>query len=89
MSTIDMRTESQQILERIDERFLAAVYALLRTYDEPSQEPIVGYEIDGTPVTASRFLQQADEAMAAVDRGEYTTIEELEEESKKWLERTR
>ena len=33
MSSIDMRVESHQILDQIDERFLAAVHALLKTYE--------------------------------------------------------
>lgn len=86
MSTIDMRTESQQILERIDERFLAAVYALLKTYDK-EEEPVVGYTTKGEAVTVSEFVAEADEAVAAAKKGKSISVEELEKRSEEWLSR--
>lgn len=62
---------------------------MLSTYVQEQKDPIIGYETDGTPVTASAFLEQADEAMVAVERGEYITFEQLEKKSEEWLELTK
>ena len=90
MSTVEMRAEIDGWLDAIqksDQSLFKAVHAMLGTYAKEQDDPILGYEVDGTPVTASAFLKQADEAMEAVERGEYITAEELEKESAKWLEK--
>ncbi len=87
MSSIDMRTESQQILERIDERFLAAVHALLKTY-EHQDDPIVGYDLHGNPKTAEATMDEYERRLERVQQGEYLTVEELKKEAKLWLKPT-
>ena len=80
-----MRQESQQILDRIDERFLAAVHALLKSYDKPVNDPIIGYDMDGQPKYASKMKALYDaEVRAALDHGDYMTIEDFEKESEQW-----
>lgn len=86
VSNIDMRTESQQILEKIDERFLAAVHALLKTYARES-EAILGYTTDGEAVTAHQFAREADAAVVAAKAGRSISVEELEKRSEAWLSR--
>lgn len=90
MTIAEQRSHVPELLEQVDDEFFSIVYAMLETYVRKQQaNPVIGYETDGTPITAQAFLRQADEAMAAVERGEYTTIEELEKESEAWLERTK
>jgi hypothetical protein len=84
MSAVEMREEVHQLVDQIDEKLLEAVYALLGTYVQ-KEDSVLGYETDGTPVTASAFLEQADKAMEAVERGEYITVEELDRRTKEWL----
>jgi hypothetical protein len=79
MSTTDMRKESHQILDRIDERFLAAVHALLQTYDQQDDsEEVIGYNV-GTnePLLAS----EADDVFKAivedVKKGNYMEVDDL------------
>lgn len=96
MSSIDMRAESQQILERIDERFLAAVHALLKTYEHQGgvavtgDEKIVSYDVvTGRPRTASEFTEILDGEVAAIRRGDFTTFEDFQKESAQWGQRTK
>jgi hypothetical protein len=72
------------------------VEALFQTYQpevieqkEPEVEPIVGYEIDGTAITASRFVKEADAAVEAAKAGNSITVQELEKRSEEWLSRLR
>ena len=89
MSAVEMREQVHQLIDQLDERLLKAVHAMLGTYVQKYVDPIVGYEADGTPITASTLEQQADEAVTQIERGEYTTLEELEKESEQWLKRTK
>lgn len=89
MSNIDMRAESQEILERIDERFLAAVHALLKTYEH--QEETVTNEVIGYSVVTNEPIlsNDADDAFEAivedVKQGNYVDIDDLiAERSKQW-----
>lgn len=91
MSTTDIRNESHQLLDQIDNRFLAAVHALLRTYKqqaeaEKEEDPIVSYDVvTGTPRTASELTAILDKEVEAAHRGEYITLEDLRKESDQWL----
>ena len=89
MSAIEMRNDILKWTEQVDDTFLSAVHAMMGTYVKQQEDPILGYEADGTAVTASAFLEQAEEDLAAVERGEFTTIEELEKESEEWLSATK
>jgi 3'-phosphoadenosine 5'-phosphosulfate (PAPS) 3'-phosphatase len=66
MSTVEMRTEVHKMIDEIDDALLAAVHALLGAYKQQQKEAVIGYEVDGTPITAAAFLEQADELMAEV-----------------------
>jgi hypothetical protein len=45
---------------------------------------IVGYRMDGAPVTKKQLIKQIEEADARIDSGEYITQEEVEKESQNW-----
>ncbi|OAV43416.1 hypothetical protein [Lewinella sp. 4G2] len=81
MTKIDMRTESQQILERIDERFLAAVYALLKTYEREEQDvqgEVIGYNIkNNEPILASEADDVFEKIVNDVKRGNYLDVDDI------------
>ena len=84
-----MRTESQQILERIDERFLAAVHALLKTYDQEDQaaaDEIIGYSVTtNEPILASEADDTFEAIVEDVKQGNFVDIDDLvAERSKQW-----
>lgn len=88
MTTIDMRSESHQILDQVDDRFLEVVHAMLQAYARQAVEPVVSYDaVSGTPRTASEFTALLDGEVASVRRGEYMTIEDFKKESAKWGQR--
>ena len=90
MSTTDIRAESHDILDRIDDRFLAAVHALLRTYEQQGEDTIVSYDVvSGTPRTASELTELLDKEVAAVRRGEFATFEDFQKKSAQWGQRTK
>lgn len=92
VSAVEIRAEIDNLLDKVqdkNESFLKVVHSMLSSYVQGQEDPVIGYETDGTPVTVSAFLEQADKAMAAVERGEYITLEQLKKESEEWLNRTK
>ena len=86
MSVVEIRSEIHQIIDRLDEDFLKVVYAMLDTYlQQQETDPIVSYDIDGTPRTASELQAILDAQLDAAKRGEYLTLEELRKQSDEWL----
>ena len=66
MTIAEQRNQVSELLAQVDDEFFSTVYTMLETYvrkqqPEPKEEAIVGYEVDGTAITASAFLKQADD----------------------------
>lgn len=91
MNTIEIRKAIYQYVDQLDDRFLKAVLAMLKTYsDQKEEDPIIGYDpVDGTPLKASFLQEELAKEVKAAKRGEYITVEELDKRSKKWLDRTK
>jgi len=84
MSVAEIREDLVKRINIIDERFLKAVHLMVSSYQE-EEDPIIGYDIDGSPRTASELTNILDEQVEAGLRGEYTTLENLRKESDQWL----
>jgi hypothetical protein len=46
--------------------------------------PVVGYEINGNPITRKQLIKRIEEAEKRIDNGEFVTQEDLEKESENW-----
>lgn len=91
MSAIEMRAEIDVWLDAIQEKdqgLFKAVHALLGTYAQEKNDAVLGYETDGTPVTASDFIVQAEIAVAEAKEGKGISVDELRKRSTEWLNRT-
>jgi hypothetical protein len=82
MNTEALKKELHNYIEKADTRFLKMVHALAKSYKD--EEDIVGYEIDGTPITKEVLIKEAREASAQVKSGNYISQEDLEKEVKNW-----
>ncbi len=81
MGAIDLRTSVLDIVKNADNRFLKLVKALAESYHE---DDIVSYTVEGQPLTKSEYRQELLDAETEIERGEYTTQEDLEKESENW-----
>jgi hypothetical protein len=57
---------------------------MLDTYLKEQEDPIIGYEIDGTPVRASVARQQLLAEVEAAEKGDYITLEDFKKEVETW-----
>ena len=64
-----LQTKKESILSRIKQIY---------------EEEIVAYTVDGKPLTKSAYKKEILEAEAEIERGEFTTQEDLEKESDDW-----
>lgn len=84
MSTSNIRSDVHRMIDELDEPFLKAVHAMLQTYTQEQADPIIGYELDGTPIHASVAKAQFKAELERVKQGEFVTIEDLEKEADQW-----
>ncbi|MBE2207222.1 MAG: hypothetical protein IAE84_06535 [Saprospiraceae bacterium] len=92
MSTIELRTQLHHLIDQLDDRFLKAVHSMVSVYQKEDSalddDPVLGYETDGTPVTASVFIEQAQKALSEAKEGKGLSVEEFTIISEQWLEPT-
>jgi hypothetical protein len=81
MGTAELRKELHSYIDKADEEFLKMVYAMSKEYD---QSDVVGYKVDGTPITQEDIKERVKEASARVKAGNYITQEDLEKEMENW-----
>lgn len=48
------------------------------------EEPIIGYEPNGNPITLSRFRTEIKERFESVKKGDFLSHEQTENESESW-----
>ena len=83
MSALQIRRELHEIIEIADDKWIAAVYAMLRSLMENDQT-IVAFTAAGQPLTRQDFIAQVRAAYAAGKQGQTMTSEEVLEEIKTW-----
>ncbi len=89
MSAVDLKAEINRYLDQIDDQtFLRVVHSMLDTYvHQQEEDPVVGYDVDGTPKRASEMKEQLRQEVEKANRGEYTSIDDLHDKSEQWLSR--
>jgi hypothetical protein len=83
METTEKREYIKNHLNRVDEGFISEVYQRMLSMFN-AEEPVVGYDAKGNPINRTQFIAEIKEAEKQIERGDYLTLEELEDESGKW-----
>ncbi|MEQ8363576.1 MAG: hypothetical protein RH948_11955 [Cyclobacteriaceae bacterium] len=81
---MDIQAEKLLLIEQLllvrDAQVIEQVRELLKR----ENNPIVGYEVDGRPITQQDFIKTIEQSEKEYDQGNYQTIEDLEKESETW-----
>lgn len=81
MSLTEVKADIMRKVEQInDQTTLEDINTWIEDY---TSNRIIGYRIDGTPITAEEFAKQSDEASDRIRNGQYYTIEELRNRTRK------
>ena len=90
MSRTNLRQQIEQYLDRVDEPFLQVIHAMLDTYIQQQEaNPLLSYDIDGTPRSQADLEKILSERLEAVRQGKYVTLDELRKNSEAWLRPTK
>lgn len=81
---MDIQAEKLHLIEELtriqDIRIIEQIKELLKK----KNNPVVGYEISGDPITRRQLIKRIEEAEKRIDNGEYIPQEDLEKESENW-----
>lgn len=83
MSTIQVKKELQNYIEKADDRILYAMYAMLQSYLQQENE-IVAFTIEGHPLTKKEMLESLDKAASKVENGKGMTSDDIRNAKKNW-----
>jgi predicted transcriptional regulator len=83
MSVLQIRRELHEIIEVADDKWVAAVYAMLHSLMENDQT-VIAFTATGQPLTRQDFVAQIRAAYAAGKQGQTMTAQEVLEEIKTW-----
>lgn len=81
MSTQEIKKELHHYIDHADLTFLKMVHAMTKVYEK---ESIVGYDIDGTPISEQILKNRVKSASKRVKSGEFISQEEIEKEIENW-----
>jgi len=81
MGVQKLREELHDYINHADERFLKMVYAMSKEYNETA---IVGYHVDGSPISKETLVKRAKAASERVKSGDFITQEDVEREVENW-----
>ncbi len=83
MNIIEKRDFIHSHLHQLDEEHINKLYQ--KVYSFISEDnPVVGYHASGKAIRKKQFIADLIEAEKQIERGEFTTIEDLEKESEQW-----
>ena len=81
---MDIQAEKLHLIEELarvqDIQIIEQIKQLLKK----KNNPVVGYEINGEPITRKQLIKRIEEADERINSGEYTSHEDLEKESENW-----
>lgn len=83
MSNIQLRTEIGKLLVFADDRLLASVYSMMKSYLEHDQG-IVGYTVEGKPLTKEDLLELVETSRKEALEGKVIGAKELLAEIENW-----
>jgi hypothetical protein len=81
MGVAELKEELHNYIDHADERFLKMVYAMSKEYKESG---VIGYGVDGTPITHKELVKRVTSASKRVKSGNFITQEDIEKEVENW-----
>ncbi|MEL6717826.1 MAG: hypothetical protein AAFO82_00750 [Bacteroidota bacterium] len=82
MTVTEIKADLYQSIEQLDEKFLKAVYAMVKTYT--AKEEIIGYHLNGMPITQNELEEQIQIGEEQIQEERYVSTEELKAKRDLW-----
>ncbi len=81
---MDIQAEKLHLIEELTRIQDIHIIEQIKQLLKQKNNPVVGYEINGDPITRKQLVKRIEEAEKRMDNGEYVTQEDLEKESENW-----
>lgn len=75
-------------LEEADEKLLRMIHVMIEAYQR-EDDPVISYDVHGNPRRASELQGILDKEVGEARKGNYISIDELDEKSKEWVKSTK
>lgn len=85
MSATEMRSELHRLIDQVDERFLKAVYLMVRAYQKTDEYPVENINIPGLPGTEEEIQNSIERGEEQIARKDYYTIDDLKNKTAQWF----
>ena len=82
MSETELRKKLHEDIDKADHHLLNMINVLMEAYGDESV--IIGYAIDGAPITRKDLKKRVEKAESQIAKGDYISHEDLEKESANW-----
>ncbi len=83
MNNIEKRDFIHSNLHKLDEELQSELYQKMYSFIK-EDNPVVGYSATGKPIRKKNLIADLEEAEAQIERGEFSSIEDFEDESERW-----
>ena len=81
---MNIETEKLYLIEQLIKVRDAAILRQLKEILDNESESIVGYGVNGEPITAEKFVNRVQEAEKRIAAGDFTSQEDVEREAENW-----
>lgn len=81
---MDIQLEKFQLIEALINIEDASLIEEIKSLVKNKTNPVMGFNIDGTPLSKSQLISQIEKAETRIDSGVFVSQESLEKESENW-----
>ncbi len=81
---MDIQAEKLHLIEELARIQDSSIIEQVRNLLKEKNNPVMGYNLQGFPLTRKQLVKQIEEAEKRIDSGEYISQEDLEKDSESW-----
>lgn len=83
MSTSQIKEQLHNYIDLVDEHFLRSLHAMMQNYVQ-EEESILGYTVDGKPLTKKSMINVLNEAVSDVENDKGISSDDIRNAKKSW-----
>lgn len=84
MGAVELRDKIKQLINTDNVSYLKAIFDYAEQKKNDEQLGIIAYTVQGKPLTKKDYINKIKTTEASVNAGNFTTVEDLENEIETW-----
>ena len=81
---MDIQSEKLHLIEELARTEYSDIVEQVKQLLKQKDNPVVGFEIGGLPITRKQLVQRIEEAESRMDNNDFVSQQYLEKESESW-----